>query len=223
MARIRLVWYWKRYMRKSRYRYKRYLLYLPIDIGDQLDLSVNYSVRLFGRMIVLVPEGTVFPLASRKIRNCQSREYERSGRLIDKVVSKGFKNEPWFRIEVGFVASRNDSAPAALWQEACNLTKLARNCVRDSPDYCVGMANEQRRERRKREIHLYLREDLVEALERVASDSDLSVSLRGRDPSRFLLGAEESGGKMAFYGECESAFPQSGLRACRIRYCGFLM
>jgi len=61
-------------------------------------------------------------------------------------------------------------------QEARNLTKLARNCVRDSPDYCVGMANEQRRERRKREIHLYLREDLVEALERVASDSDLSVS-----------------------------------------------
>ena len=38
------------------------------------------------------------------------------------------------------------------------------------------MANEQGRERRKREIHLYLREDLVEALERVASDSDLSVS-----------------------------------------------
>jgi hypothetical protein len=30
--------------------------------------------------------------------------------------------------------------------------------------------------RRKRELHLYLREDLVEALEQVAADSDLSVS-----------------------------------------------
>ena len=39
MARIRLVWYWKRYMRKSRYRYKRYLLYLPID--DWVDATLS--------------------------------------------------------------------------------------------------------------------------------------------------------------------------------------
>lgn len=38
------------------------------------------------------------------------------------------------------------------------------------------MSVEPRRDRRKREIHLYLREDLVEALERVAEDSDLTVS-----------------------------------------------
>jgi hypothetical protein len=38
------------------------------------------------------------------------------------------------------------------------------------------MAVEARGGRRKRELHLYLREDLVEALGRVAADSDLSVS-----------------------------------------------
>jgi hypothetical protein len=38
------------------------------------------------------------------------------------------------------------------------------------------MAVETRRGRRKRSLSLYLREDLVEALGRVAEDSDLSVS-----------------------------------------------
>ena len=38
------------------------------------------------------------------------------------------------------------------------------------------MTVEPRRSRRKRELHLYLREDIVEALERAAADSDLSVS-----------------------------------------------
>jgi len=36
------------------------------------------------------------------------------------------------------------------------------------------MASEARR--RKRRLHIYLREDIVEALERVAADSDLTVS-----------------------------------------------
>lgn len=38
------------------------------------------------------------------------------------------------------------------------------------------MADESRGKRRKREVHLYLREDILEALERVASESDLSIS-----------------------------------------------
>jgi hypothetical protein len=38
------------------------------------------------------------------------------------------------------------------------------------------MPLEPRRVHQKRELHLYLREDIVEALERVAADSDLSVS-----------------------------------------------
>ena len=38
------------------------------------------------------------------------------------------------------------------------------------------MAVETGRSRRKRRLHVYLREDIVEALERVAADSDLSVS-----------------------------------------------
>jgi len=57
MTRIRLVWYWKRYMRKSRYRYKRYLLYLPKAIGDLVDTRVDYVVQLFGPAIVLLPKG----------------------------------------------------------------------------------------------------------------------------------------------------------------------
>jgi hypothetical protein len=36
------------------------------------------------------------------------------------------------------------------------------------------MASEARR--RKRRLHIYLREDIVEALERVAADSDLTIS-----------------------------------------------
>ena len=54
MVRIRTVWYWKRYMRKSRYRYKRYLLYLPKAIGDLVDTKVEYVVQLFGPAIVLL-------------------------------------------------------------------------------------------------------------------------------------------------------------------------
>lgn len=63
MTRIRLVWYWKRYMRKGRYRCKRYLLYLPVAIGDQVDLSVDYLVRQFGPAIVLVPKDAEFSLS----------------------------------------------------------------------------------------------------------------------------------------------------------------
>jgi hypothetical protein len=44
-------------MRKSRYRYKRYLLYLPKAIGDLLDTRVDYVVRIFGPAIVLLPKG----------------------------------------------------------------------------------------------------------------------------------------------------------------------
>jgi hypothetical protein len=44
-------------MRKSRYRYKRYLLYLPKAIGDLVDTKVEYVVQLFGPAIVLLPKG----------------------------------------------------------------------------------------------------------------------------------------------------------------------
>jgi hypothetical protein len=63
MTKIRLVWYWKRYMRKGRYRCKRYLLYLPVAIGDQVDRSVDYIVRLFGRVIILRPKDVEFSLS----------------------------------------------------------------------------------------------------------------------------------------------------------------
>jgi hypothetical protein len=50
-------------LRKGRYRCKRYLLYLPVAIGDRLDLSVDYLVRLFGPAIVLVPKDAEFSLS----------------------------------------------------------------------------------------------------------------------------------------------------------------
>jgi hypothetical protein len=44
-------------MRKSRYRYSRYLVYLPKAIGDLVDTRVDYVVQLFGPAIVLLPKG----------------------------------------------------------------------------------------------------------------------------------------------------------------------
>ncbi len=44
-------------MRKSRYRYKRYLVYLPKAIGDVVDTRLDYVVRLFGPAVVLLPRG----------------------------------------------------------------------------------------------------------------------------------------------------------------------
>ena len=50
-------------MRKGRYRCRRYLLYLPVAIGDRVDRSVEYSVSLFGPAIVLLPKGAEFLLS----------------------------------------------------------------------------------------------------------------------------------------------------------------
>jgi hypothetical protein len=77
MTRIRLVWYWKRYMRKARYRCKRYFFYLPVALGDRLDLSVDYLARLFGTAIVLVPKETEFSLSD--LENLGT--YNRSNRV----------------------------------------------------------------------------------------------------------------------------------------------
>lgn len=59
MVRIRVVWYWKPYMRKRRYRCKRYLVYLPKAIGDLVDTEAEYVVRIFGPAIVMLPKGLV--------------------------------------------------------------------------------------------------------------------------------------------------------------------
>jgi len=56
MTRVKVIWYWKRYMRKNRYHYKRYLLPLPKTIGDMLDTRVEYIVQLVGPAIVYVPK-----------------------------------------------------------------------------------------------------------------------------------------------------------------------
>ena len=43
-------------MTKARYRYKRYRLYLPISIGDAVDTSIEYEVRLVDKLIVITPK-----------------------------------------------------------------------------------------------------------------------------------------------------------------------
>jgi len=43
-------------MTKARYHCKRYLVYVPNAIGDALDTSVDYDVRLVDRLIVLTPK-----------------------------------------------------------------------------------------------------------------------------------------------------------------------
>ena len=58
MVRIRLVRYGKWYMRKKRYVCKRYLLYLPVAIGDIVDRSLDYDARLFGQVIIIIPKGS---------------------------------------------------------------------------------------------------------------------------------------------------------------------
>ncbi len=58
MVRVKIVWYWKRYMRKSRYRYKRYFLPLPKVLGDSLpDTKVEWVAQKFGPAIVYLPKG----------------------------------------------------------------------------------------------------------------------------------------------------------------------
>ncbi len=44
-------------MRKNRYRYKRYLVYLPKAIGDLADTKADYTFRMFGPAIVMLPKG----------------------------------------------------------------------------------------------------------------------------------------------------------------------
>ena len=44
-------------MTKRRYLCKRYLLYLPVAIGDVVDTSLDYIAQLFGPAIVIIPKG----------------------------------------------------------------------------------------------------------------------------------------------------------------------
>jgi len=57
MVRIKTVWYWKRYLRKNRYRCKRYRLFLPNSIGEALDTDLEYVARLIGPAAVIVSKG----------------------------------------------------------------------------------------------------------------------------------------------------------------------
>jgi hypothetical protein len=56
MARVQVVRYKKRYMTKAVYTYKRYFFYIPIGIGDGLDLSIDYEVQFQDPVILLTPK-----------------------------------------------------------------------------------------------------------------------------------------------------------------------
>ena len=67
-------------MRKSRYHYKRYLLYLPKAIGDLVDTNVEYVVQLFGPAIVLLPKGLENFLSRLENLEKAHRENDANGR-----------------------------------------------------------------------------------------------------------------------------------------------
>jgi hypothetical protein len=46
-------------MTKAVYNCKRYVFYLPVHIGDRLDLSVEYDVHFQDSIITLVPRNHV--------------------------------------------------------------------------------------------------------------------------------------------------------------------
>jgi hypothetical protein len=56
MVRIQLVKYRKRYLTKAIYNCKRYLFYVPVDLGEKLDPSVDYEVRFYDPYIILIPK-----------------------------------------------------------------------------------------------------------------------------------------------------------------------
>ena len=56
MARVRCVKYRKRYLTKAVYEYKRYLVYLPIRVGEQLDPQVDYEVQYREGCIIFMPK-----------------------------------------------------------------------------------------------------------------------------------------------------------------------
>jgi hypothetical protein len=81
-------------MRKGCYRCKRYFLYLPVAIGDQLDRSVDYIVRLFGLVIILVPkevESSLSRLANSKMVNRHDAA-EREGSSTDPLLNDSKEN-----------------------------------------------------------------------------------------------------------------------------------
>lgn len=63
LGRIQVVEYWKPYLRKNRYRCKRYFFLVPVRVGELLDRSVYYEVKLFGPFVVFVPKGMEFSLS----------------------------------------------------------------------------------------------------------------------------------------------------------------
>jgi hypothetical protein len=56
MARVRCVRYRKRYLTKAVYECRRYFIYIPVHVGEQLDPSVDYEVQYRERCIILMPK-----------------------------------------------------------------------------------------------------------------------------------------------------------------------
>jgi hypothetical protein len=83
-------------MRKSRYRYKRYLLYLPKAIGDIVDTKVDYVVQLFGPAIVLLPKGLEGFLS--RLENLEKADRENTSRkgvgYTDSLLEDSRTHEP---------------------------------------------------------------------------------------------------------------------------------
>lgn len=67
-------------MRKGNYQCKRYFFYVPVALGDRMDRSVDYVLRLFGPFVVLVPQGMEFPLST--LEKAQNFDQQNRGTAI---------------------------------------------------------------------------------------------------------------------------------------------
>jgi hypothetical protein len=78
-------------MTKARYHCKRYVVYVPNSIGDALDTSVDYDVRLVDRLIVLTPKqlsdvaSTIAKLESESQKGKRENADSESSELEDDV------------------------------------------------------------------------------------------------------------------------------------------
>jgi hypothetical protein len=91
MVRLRVVWYWKRYMRKNRYHYKRYFLPVPKTIGDRLEAKVDYVVQLFGPAIVYLPRGLNLLSRLEKLENIHRENTPVESEVLSHSLVEGSK------------------------------------------------------------------------------------------------------------------------------------
>jgi hypothetical protein len=77
-------------MTRARYHCKRYLLPLPKSIGDTLDTSVDYDLRLNDQLIVITPKKLgSFTATVKRLEN----EWQKAKRESDELETSDSEND----------------------------------------------------------------------------------------------------------------------------------